>query len=147
MNDTNRTWADELADEHALLGSYLEQLKDLISAPDDTTAMALSALLDEVQGRCQAHFVFEERDGYMVEVRERQPNLSGSLDALQAEHPTLISELAAIRDAVQAEPKLQQLDQEIAPRIRAWLASMRSHEHRETRIVQEAFNTDIGVGD
>lgn len=141
------SWVEQLANEHTMLETYLDQLDDLIAAPDDHTIQALRPLLHEVFDRCRTHMELEERDGYMIGLVQTQPHLTNAVNELRDEHDVLLSAMTEITVSVDQSEDMDRLEGSFVPQIREWLDQMRRHEHRENELVLEAFNQDIGTKD
>lgn len=141
------SWVDQLANEHSMLETYLDQLEDLITAPDDHTIQALRPLLHEVFERCRAHMELEEQGGYMVSLVQVQPHMTKAVNELRDEHGVLLKAMTEIRLSVDGSEDMDRLEGDFLPQIKEWLDQMRSHEHRENELVLEAFNQDIGTKD
>jgi hypothetical protein len=90
------------------------------------------------------HFRLEEQDGYMDAVRKRDPRFERTIQQLAQEHGQLERSLATL--IAEAE-KARSLDQAPQEGIRKWIEDVRAHEIRETDLVQDAFDLDIGTED
>ena len=148
MAEHDLSWVQTLAEEHAHLEALLARVDGLLAGGDDgPTREALLPLLQELADRCRRHMELEESGGYLPEVRNRLPNLAGTLDRLQGEHTTLQRELSETLASARAAPSSKVLGDAVLGRLRQWVAQIRNHEMRENRLVQEVLNTDLGGGD
>jgi hypothetical protein len=90
------------------------------------------------------HFRFEEQNGYMDEVRKREPRLERIVQELGEEHRVLRQSL----DALNAEARLAtNVDEAFREKVRTWIERVRRHEARENALVQDAFNWDVAAED
>src|SRR5579859_5336837 len=80
---------------HANLLDDLATLDAAARSPH-TEVVELRARLVAAQIHVAAHFRFEEQNGYLDTVRECEPRLGHTIDALAAEHPRLTASLSAI---------------------------------------------------
>ena len=74
--------------------------------------------------------------------------LSNCAESLADEHKELMGGLSALVDAAEgAELAHAALPDGFAPRLSAFLESLRQHEHAENELVQALVQQDVGVGD
>jgi hypothetical protein len=90
------------------------------------------------------HFRFEEQNGYMDVVREREPRLERTIQQLAEEHGQLTRSLDAL---IKEAGKATSLGDALREAILSWIECVRQHEARENDLVQDAFDLDIGVED
>jgi hypothetical protein len=100
--------------------------------------------LEVTQEHVTEHFRFEESQGYMDAVRNREPRLERTIQQLADEHQHLAGALEALIERVRTATCL---DEALRAAVRDWLDHLRRHEVRENLLVQEAFNVDIGPED
>ncbi len=92
-------------------------------------------------------FAIEEHDG-MADMLENHPHFAGRVEQLLAEHDV-------IRDAIEqltmrlerCLPTEQSAFADLQHKIRRILITVENHTHRESELIMDAFNTDVGVGD
>jgi hypothetical protein len=141
-------WNETLADEHHQLRTLLEYVDELLSRPGGPGhRREMLLLLTELADLCREHMRSEEQGGYLVSVRERIPGSSEAVEKLQREHVTLQNDLRDMLNILRCNPDAKTFEQDLVPRLNQWLAAIRSHEHQENALTQEAFNLDIGAGD
>lgn len=103
----------------------------------------LIALRDFMRG----HFAQEEEGGYLEEALSHAPRLCVQASQLERQHPQL---LAKISDACDLAGKRRD-DPSVWPSIqedaRAAIKELLAHEAGENQLVQQAFNTDLGMAD
>jgi hypothetical protein len=104
----------------------------------------VAACLDGLQVHLREHFRFEEKDGYMEAVRQRQPHRDREIAQLLEEHRQLAQSLDALRLDMRVADGLSD---SLRESVRAWVERVRHHEAHENRLVQEAFNLDISAED
>jgi len=104
----------------------------------------LSARLVATQPHVTEHFQLEEQNGYMDVVQKREPRLERAIQQLRGEHRQLLEGLQSLVGEVQAAVKR---DDVLGEKVRDWIERVRHHETRETDLVQEVFNLDLGAED
>lgn len=127
---------------HASLLEDLPRLEQ--SMGRDSWAQALCAELKEMRTNLLEHFRTEEEGGYMETIRTDNPRLETRVAHLAEEHRCLAGDLDQI---IGAAGDMVRLEQELSSRLQQWIAKLRDHEARETDLVQDAFNQDIGNKD
>ncbi len=128
-------------------GALFEDLKDLENAAHSSPGADSAAMLSRLERtrvHITEHFRFEEQNGYMAVVLQREPNLARTVEQLRDEHQQLALKLAGLLERMKTG---KPLEEEIRNQIRAWVESVRQHEARENRLVQNAFNMDLGTED
>lgn len=106
----------------------------------------LGKLCDEVA----LHFSLEEAYGYFDDAIEIAPRLADRAEALRNEHETLFNTIRQISDdgdAALAHGRLPTLIVHLVHQFREFELALQEHESRETALMLEAFDDDIGVGD
>jgi hypothetical protein len=136
--------AEALSRAHAAL---LEDLRKLETAAHPETGKSLAELraqLSATRTHIAEHFRFEEQNGYMDTVRRREPRLEHEIQQLAEEHRQLMQSLEGLIGQANTATGL---DNTFQNEVRGWIAHVRQHEARESRLVQDAFNLDISAED
>jgi hypothetical protein len=142
VEERQRALAEALRRAHADLGKDLRELEAAARAPAGLTEMA--ARLDRTRLHLAEHFRFEEEDGYMTAVLQRDPNRERTIQHLRDEHRRLAEALAALLDEAAAG---RGPGEALREQVLAWVAGVRDHESRENALVQDAFNVDLSAED
>lgn len=133
--------------EQRLRRAHTELLADLQQLVTDAGELGLAPLrtsLLKTRQDLMNHFRLEEENGYLDEVRKREPCLEQTLTKLEGEHCKLLQEL----DDILAQLEYPQPDAEPLQRhVRLWIHNVRGHEIRENDLIQDAFVHDLGAGD
>ncbi|MFI4852842.1 MAG: hypothetical protein ACIAZJ_27330 [Gimesia chilikensis] len=134
--------------EYILLGDLLDLLDE---ADGDAAAWKwISKVLDTLLSTMPREFELQDEGGYLEEVLEEQPNWQGQVRDLYRERCELLLKLNQLRTRMRdSQPlqKMQQIASELRDELRDWITSYIAHQRHERRIVQDAFNSDFGVGD
>jgi len=133
-------------EEHTRLTELLERIQHTLASPQADPAH-VAEMFQELGAQLLAHFDQEEHGGYFTEVTERAPHLRSRASALEQEHADLAARLVALKQAAAMKNAealgWQRLQQEFA----GFFESFRVHEAAENKLLQEAYNDEIGVKD
>ncbi len=130
--------------EYILLGD----LRDLLEEPaDEMTCKWLLAVLDALLQALPRDFQLQDEGGYLAEVIEEFPNWSVQVDRLLQERETLFSNLRQLRERITQEIPYAEIAQRVRHDLHDWMTSFVAFQRHERRLVQTAFNLDVGVGD
>jgi predicted nucleic acid-binding Zn-ribbon protein len=127
--------------------ALLEDLTDLENAANSylgTDSAAMLSRLERTRTHITEHFRFEEQNGYMADVLQREPNLARTIEQLRDEHHKLALKLDGLLEQMRSG---QPLEEAVRDQVRSWIESVRQHEARENSLVQYAFNVDLGAED
>ena len=105
-------------------------------------------LLKLLEEQLAHHFHTEERHGTLKELRETMPRLAGIILKTEKDHPKLLEELDSVgRLAVTlTHPKPGELAN-MERKFKTFLTHLSRHQGKEDKILQGAYNSDIGVND
>ena len=144
MGKTANSVAEALARAHVALLADLRELEQATGSSSGKRLAELRVRLSTTRTHLAEHFRFEEQNGYMDTVREREPRLERAIHQLAEEHGELRKSLdGLIREAGDATS----LGDGLQEAIRTWIECVRQHEARENDLVQDAFDLDIGPED
>ena len=136
---------DQLA---ALEFILLGDLRDLLEEPPDhLTGRWLTAVLDALLDTLPREFKSQEAGGYMADVLESFPNWTGHVTELRQERDTLFSKLKELRDQLAGKQSYRSIATELQRDLRDWMKSVTAFHRHERRLIQTAFNLEVGIGD
>jgi iron-sulfur cluster repair protein YtfE (RIC family) len=141
---TEDSIAEALGQAHVALLADLRKLEQAVHPSSGEGPAGLRARLGEAHAHITEHFRFEEQNGYMDAVREREPRLERAIHQLAEEHRQLARSLEVL---IEQARDATSLDDRFRDEVREWVERVRRHEARENDIVQDAFNLDIGAED
>ena len=127
---------------HATLLSDLKKLEVAARAASDAAPEELAAQLRRTRAHLAEHFRFEEENGYMTAVLQRDPNQGRRVEQLRDEHRRLFAALEALLDAAG-----RGATDAGRANVLEWVAAVRRHEEREDALVQDVFNVDTSAED
>jgi len=142
MEKTTGTVAEALRQAHAALTQDMNELEAMLAS--SPAAAPLHARLQTMRADLAKHFAFEEQNGYMAEVRRREPRLEHAIQQLAREHQELLQGLdTLLHDCVMSRT----VDESLKARTLAWLRRLRKHELCENDLVQDAYQFDVSGED
>ncbi len=134
--------------EYILMGDLLDLLEEVDG--DANAWKWISEVLDTLLKTMPREFELQDEGGYLEEVLEEHPNWQGHVRNLYKERCTLLANLSDLRMRMDDSVPLHQMRQiaaELRYELREWITSYIAHQRHERRIVQEAYNSDIGAAD
>ncbi len=148
----NPAFLQEIKDDHHELRQLMHHASAMLSRPAwmRTERDRLVELLTKLRDQLAMHFSLEEAYGYFEDAVSTAPHLSRRAEALRSQHFTLYSDFCRMVD--EAEGRLYHepasaAPAEVADRYRRFLAAFHEHEARESELIVEAFQEDLGTGD
>ena len=129
-----------------MLHSLLDALESRF-ASQELANRSLVSLLNSLASHLQTHFEFEESEDYFSSLSKRAPRLSSEIARLQAEHHELLREV----DDMIAKARVAFAEHKQTPTLACqyieFLKQFEEHEAAEKKLLQEAYNLDIGSKD
>ena len=137
---------EEIDTEHRELDGLYAQIR--VSLNDGLAPpRVIRKWLIELAAKLSGHFASEEEGGYFDEIVELAPRLSSATEALQREHGELLNRLELLQERLSTVSSGSYQLESIAQEIEAFLCQCDLHESRESALVQDAYLSDIGLGD
>ena len=146
----NAAFMKDIKDDNRELKQLLDQLTPMTSHPEVASNHwpEITQLLANLCDQLALHFSLEEAYGYFDHAIETEPQLSQRAETLRGEHVGLFEEARHL-----AEQVVEVSRQEIEPiakfliKIKTFRLSFERHEEAELKLILDALNDDIGVGD
>ena len=130
--------------EYILLGD----LRDLLEEPaDEWTSKWLLAVLNALLDTLPHELQLQQQGGYLSEVLEQYPNWYDQVDQLWHQKRALYAKLFELRDQVVRDAPFSDIALTLQHELHDWANSVVAHHRHERRIVQTAFNLEVGTGD
>lgn len=127
--------------EYILLGD----LQELLGEPlDEQNRTWLRAILHALLETLPREFSLQEAGGYLTEVLDRHPNWATQIETLREQRSRLYARLEELHDQVVQRGSLARTARELRRELREWIAGFQAHHRHERRLLQNAFNTDVG---
>lgn len=146
----NAAFLKDIKDDNRQLKALLEQVAPLASHVQAALNHwpELVKLLGELRDQLALHFSLEEAYGYFEEALGAEPQLSAAAEMLRCQHSTLFSTIRDLADAAADLPVDREA--EIATLLNTYnkfRSSLETHEEAELRLILQALDDDLGVGD
>lgn len=136
--------------EHQDLFGRLTAARRAFAAEPPESPDRLAAVRDclrSLRDHLGAHFLQEERGGFLEEAVARMPRLGAAVSVLMAQHPALLAELDGIIAALPSSPASAAEWEHVGKAYADFAARMSAHERGENAVVQEGYNEDLGLVD
>ncbi len=137
--------------EHGELKNLLSQVRSVVhdQQPD---AQHARQLIGDLYERIPSHFHYEEAGGYLSEALDQAPRLTNQAGRLYEQHETLSELLGELCNHVQRTvptdaPGADVWWKELVDQFHVFSNQLLLHESEEDKLVQEAFNRDVGTCD
>jgi hemerythrin-like domain-containing protein len=104
----------------------------------------------ELRDQLAMHFALEEAYGYFDDPIRVAPRLSVAASQLRDEHQVLYSLIRDLADEVDELCRAGTLAQNgarVVKRFGEYYDRLQQHENRESELILDAYDSDIGVGD
>lgn len=130
--------------EYILLGD----LRDVLEEPlDDITLKWLKAVIDALLETLPREFALQDAGGYLNEVTDCDPNLAVHVERLTEERRAVFGKLRVLRLQLNSPGDHKPATDAIRADLKDWMTSLTAFHRHERRLVQTAFNLDVGTGD
>ncbi len=149
----NAAFFREIKEDHQQLNCMLDKLRQMVNSPPALAnhLREFSQRTAELRDQLAFHFTLEEAYGYFEDAVERAPRFHEQAGRLRDQH----SELYLLAEQV-AESAASTSDHPVdAEQTAAWLSKLfvdfdtllKAHESAEVRLILDAMQLDVGVGD
>jgi hypothetical protein len=138
--------AADIAQDHRVLEMALRDVERALNRHDRARGLVEHQLRNLTE-LIEAHFAREEAGGYMGEALTRAPRLGGTAERLLAEHVDLLDDAQKLHMLARAGVESMAWWRQIEADFTHLKARLLAHEHAENKLLNEAFNRDIGVTD
>lgn len=129
--------------ERGRLDATLARLGELYEAlSNGRNDVDRTSVLSQLHVDLALHFALEEGDGYFGALQRERPSLSHGVAELRREHTVLLEELERLRELAKGDGHAP----ELGTAILRLVSDFRSHERRETDLLQESVLRDDGIG-
>jgi hemerythrin len=135
--------------EHYDLEQLLHQLEHAFDTARSqgwpaTSIPRLTELLSDLRDQIERHFAQEEVGGYMEEALSLAPRFSGQAQALLKQHAELSQ---AVRELLSRARRDNPAWNSLHADLQVLVKKLKAHEAGENRIIEAAFNEDLGLAD
>lgn len=148
MNNTRcpESGCELLLEEHLELHRLLDEIRELVAAKESPFDDLLPRLA-RIRALLVAHFEHEEAEGYFSDVIRVAPHYKPLVDSLCSEHPELHETLQTLIQDAEQLPGSTDCWAHVDRQFRTFFLQLSRHESKENRMVQQAYNRDIGTSE
>jgi hypothetical protein len=132
--------------QHDRLNSLLEAIENRFRH-DHGLSRNLMSLLFALVVHLQTLFEIEESDGYFVELVQRAPRMAARVDHLLREHSEMLQEVDELVKIALKDLATNHDSADLAARYTQFRSKVVAHEHLENKLLQDAYNVDVGTKD
>ena len=136
----------KIQDQHRQLKDLLAQIESALkdrSGPIDVVV----DLVGQLGHQLTKHFQTEEAGGYFADALYEAPQLVNRANDLMLQHPRMTKSARKLAAAADPETNPELWWDQTAERFEAFREELDKHERDEDRLIQEAYNRDIGMND
>ena len=137
---------EAIKQEHEALREKFRQIHDVLAGPE-IAADEMVRLLRELKNALAVHFSNEESDGFFGEVTTRAPRLAGRADQLCLEHEQFLHKATELCRLAEAGSSSMAWWRELSSRCHKFSKQLMHHESEENKLLQQAYQDDIGTFD
>ncbi|TWT75323.1 hemerythrin domain-containing protein [Allorhodopirellula solitaria] len=156
----NAAFLKDIKDDNRDLKILIDRVR-VITQPREAAAnhwSELLTLLADLRDQLALHFGLEEAYGYFDEALGTEAELSLTADRLRSQHPVLFEEARHLAEAAAdahtgdapiegTTPEVTTAQEKILNRLETFLVQFHEHEEAELKLILDALEEDIGVGD
>ncbi|MBW3596714.1 MAG: hemerythrin domain-containing protein [Planctomycetes bacterium] len=147
----NAAFLREIKEDNRRLHELWDETERLLaSSPQEPSPRQVAEALGTLRDQLALHFSLEEAYGYFEDALDVAPRLSERAEELRSQHGALFLELCGIVERAEQwlyHETARDVLPAISRRYRRFLHALKEHETRETAMIMEALNDDVGVGD
>lgn len=156
----NAAFLKDIKDDSRDLKILIDRI-GVITHPREAAAnhwLELLTLLADLRDQLALHFGLEEAYGYFDEAIGTEAELSITADRLRSQHAVLFEEARHLAEAAAdahtgdapiegKTPEVTTAQEKILNRLEELLEQFHAHEEAELKVILDALDQDIGVGD
>jgi len=156
----NAAFLKDIKDDNRDLKILLDRMR-LLTDPREAAANhwgELIQLFGDLRDQLALHFGLEEAYGYFDLAIESDAQLSASADLLRSQHAVLFEEARHLAEAAAdactgdepiegVTPEITTAQEKVMVRFEGFLTQFNEHEEAELKLILDALDDDLGVGD
>ncbi|NBW86402.1 MAG: hemerythrin domain-containing protein [Planctomycetia bacterium] len=113
--------------------------------PDAANRRHVQQLLGTLREHLRCHFEQEESGGFLEESIARMPRLSRAVQGVLGEHAGLLAELDGLLASLDAGVDTTESWRTAEPGFAVFTDHLLAHERRESAVIQDGYNEDMGL--
>lgn len=146
----NAAFLKDIKDDNHDLKAILDQIAPLSEHYQTAVNhwLELVGLLEQLCDQLALHFSLEEAYGYFDDAVNHAPQLSVNAECLRGQHPSLFKTIRGLADNV-LEVNTDNIEhvQEFLNGYQSFQQQFAAHEEAELKLILDAMDDDLGVGD
>lgn len=146
----NAAFLKDIKDDNRHLKMLLDQIAPLASHRQTAVNhwSELVKLFGELRDQLAFHFALEEAYGYFDEAIGTEPQLSAIAESLRGQHGGLFKTIRDLSDsAADVAPDRDEKIARLVTGYQQFRSSLEAHEEAELKLILQALEEDLGVGD
>ncbi len=146
----NAAFLKDIKDDNHHLKVLLDKIRPLAAHNQTATNhwVELIQLVSELRDQLALHFSLEEAYGYFDDAITSAPQLSTTAEILRGQHPKLFERIRDLADsALEVSTESDEQVSKFLTALESFRQSFEEHEEAELRLILDALDDDIGVGD
>ena len=146
----NAAFLKDIKDDNRDLKSLLDRIAPLTQHWQIATNhwVELVELFAQLRDQLALHFALEEAYGYFEEAIVTAPQLSATAELLRSQHAKLFERIRDLADsALEVSAESSEKMTRFLNRYQQFLESLEQHEESELKLILDALDDDLGVGD
>ena len=140
------THFDQTLAEHHELNDLISRLEASLGV-EELDLAEISRSVEDLTTQVERHFAHEEDEGFFLQVEKRAPWFKERTDLLRQQHLEMSAALQQIFDSLQPAAAAELDAADVKERLFEFINQFREHEEEENRLLQEAFDRDVGSKD
>lgn len=130
--------------EYLLLGD----LSDVLEEPaSDENKKWILALVDTLLDTLPAEYRLRDVQGFYEDVLHEHPSWDSAVLRIRQEQRTLVSELKSLKASLDCCKNFKASADSLKQELMLWMNHLIQFNQREKRLLQDAYNIEVGVGD
>ncbi len=146
----NAAFLKDIKDDNRDLKKLLDKIFPLAAHPQTATNhwSEMVELFGCLRDQLALHFALEEAYGYFDEAVDSAPELSAVAECLRGQHPDLFEKIRHLADK-SSEIRIDSGEQvaRFLAEFNAFRTEFEKHEEAELKLILDALDDDLGVGD
>lgn len=146
----NAAFLKDIKDDNRDLKILLDRIRPLAEHQQTATNhwSELTGLFTDLCDQLALHFSLEEAYGYFDEAIMTAPELSASAELLRGQHANLFEQIRHLADRASAvSPDAAEKVGHMLAEFARFQQALEKHEEAELKLILDALDDDIGVGD
>jgi iron-sulfur cluster repair protein YtfE (RIC family) len=149
MRPTLASMAHSILDHHRRMHEAIVALESTVDTADEiaTPRGVAAACVVVLRHELASHFASEEEGGLFEQIERNAPETAVTCERLRAQHAAILADLDRLRDTLPPSGEPIAKTGSWAEAVRALLAAVEDHEHREDDLLIAALDSSGAAPD